>query len=124
MRYEGWMLCNALEPKMKCFRMTQYDSGSFVERFHEHVGSRRISEEKAGYLLRSLVCRFCGESGMSAENIPRNFLNANGREPPASDALCLHVTFPEAGVKRVYCGAITKAWYDEVISNDLFRCSA
>ena len=123
--YEGWKLCDKLKPKVKCFRFVQYRDGSFEQRFHEHIPTHRISESSSTNVLKSLICRFTAEDGLSAEHILLSYINKRGKAPPFYyDGLTCHVVQPEAGVLRRYCGTNTKAWYDEVFSPSKFRCSS
>jgi hypothetical protein len=119
--YENYKLCSELEPSDRCLVVEQYVEGKFEQRFHQHVPKSRLSVDAVINLLRALVARFDGESGMSAEQIVSAYLNNRARTPPASAVLRIVTSYPEPGVIRYYCGANTKAWSDQVIAKQDFR---
>jgi hypothetical protein len=119
--YENYKLCSELKPSDWCFVIEQYVEGNFDQRFHQHVPKSRLSVDAAINLLRALVVRFDGGTGMGAEQIVSAYLNERGRTPRASAALRIFTSYPEPGVIRYYCGANTKAWSDRVIAKWDFR---
>ena len=52
--------------------------------------------------------------------IVRSFLNDRGKNPSA-DNFNWHMTYPEPGVLRKYCGGHAFAWADEVVLPSSFR---
>jgi hypothetical protein len=111
-------LCPDLKPKEICLVMEQYSEGKFNRLYHEHVPAHRLSDERRGYLLMSLVCR-CAQ--MHPETIVRSYLNKRGSKPSADSSLKMDVIYPERGVLRTYCGGNVKAWSDQVVNPSLFR---
>ena len=95
--------------------------GNFERQFHEHVPCSRLSAESKINLLRALVVRFYGFTGMGAEQIVRAFLNTKGKVPSKNVTLQIHTSYPEPGVLRHYRGGDTAAWADEVIAPASFR---
>jgi hypothetical protein len=116
----GEDLCPELGPFETCIVLEQYVNGTFERQFHMHVPSRRLSTDSKSALLRSLVMRFYGREGMGAEHIVHLHLNKRGKNPPQS-SLPFNHTHPEPGVLRIYCGADTVAWADEVVLPSKFR---
>jgi hypothetical protein len=121
MEYDDWNLCVDLKPKEKCFRLFQYDNGTFNEEFHMHVPKHKISNENSGIFLQALVFRFLGGTGMSAEHILAHLVNNRAGMPNREDTFMWHTTHPEPGALRHTCGTNTKAVWDEVISPNQFR---
>ena len=115
--YENHKLCEKLKPKEICLVVEQYKEGIFERQYHEHIPRHRLSESALQNLLQALVLKF---ENKNPQTIVRRHLNERGREPPAYK-LMWHVTYPEPGVLRTYCGANTCAWADQVISADKFR---
>jgi len=115
--YENYKLCEKLKPKEICLIVEQYKEGDFERQFHEHVPVHRLSESGLQNLLQALVLKF---ENSEPWTIVRSHLNERGKEPPAHK-LMWHVTYPESGVLRKYCGTNTCAWADAVISPDKFR---
>ena len=109
--YESHKLCESLKPKEICLVVEQYKEGSFERQFHEHVPKHRLSESALQNLLEALVLKF---ENNEPRTIVRSHLNERGKEPP-SHKLMWHVTCPEPGVLRKYCGTNTYAWADAVI---------
>jgi len=118
---ENQKLCSELRPDELCIVLEQYHEGKFERQFHEHVPRSRLSAESKINLLRALVVRFYGFTGMGAEQIVRVHLNAKGKVPSRNVALRIHTSYPEPGVLRQYCGGDTAAWADEVIAPASFR---
>jgi hypothetical protein len=115
--YDGYKLCETLKPKEYCIIVEQYKGGLFEQKFHEHIGAHRLSEESLQYLLPALVMKF---EEMLAMTIFRSHLNRCGKNPPRQD-FTWRVNYPEPGVLRKYCGTNTLAWADLVIRADQFR---
>jgi hypothetical protein len=118
MNMDNSTLCATLTPSEVCLVVEQYREGRFSREFHEHVPKSRLSKEGRLHLLRALVVHF---SQMGPETIVRCYLNKRGRNPEAVNGFPFHVTYPERGVLRTYCGANTNAWSDEVIAPADFR---
>ena len=119
MEYEKYKLCPTLKPRDVCIVLEQYEDGFFIRRFHEHVPASRISTAKRLGMHRELVI---AGSGMGFESIVHTNLNGRGSSPPAEQGtLRVHISYPEPGVLRTYCGGNTKAWSDEVIRPGEFR---
>ena len=114
-------LCPDLCPNELCIVVEQYREGTFERQFHEHIPRSRLSSKSKVELLRALVIRFYGFSGMGAEQIIRAHLNQRGKTPSANAALRIHTSYPEAGVLRRHCGGDTAAWIDEVVLTSSFR---
>jgi hypothetical protein len=115
--YENHKLCEKLKPKEICLVVEQYKEGIFERQYHDHVPAHRLSNDAMKNLLHSLVLKFeSNEPG----TIVRSYLNERGKEP-RTHKLVWHVTYPEPGVLRKYCGTNTHAWADRVISADKFR---
>ncbi|MGE0742222.1 MAG: hypothetical protein AB7O98_12855 [Hyphomonadaceae bacterium] len=121
--YEGWEICPTLEPKQVCFRCQIYRDGRFDSVHHQHVAKVRLSQERIDAILSSFVIRYYGDSGMGFEQIVGCHVNDRPGDPARFDALRFHVSYPEPGVLRHYCGTNTKAWADWVISPSQFRSS-
>jgi len=119
--YENHKLCERLTSDEICLVLEQYREGSFTREFHEHVPTSRLSEDACRNLLRALVVRFAGYSGMAAEQIVRCHLNARSKTPEADNSLRIVTSYPEAGVLRMYCGGNTCAWCDRVIVRERVR---
>lgn len=117
--YENHKLCEKLKPKEICLVVEQYKEGIFEPQFHKHVPQHRLSESALQNLLRALVLKFENNEPWT---IVRSHLNERGKEPPAYKMMW-HVTYPEPGVLRKYCGTDTCAWADVVISPNKFRNS-
>jgi hypothetical protein len=119
--YENHKLCSELRANELCIVLEQYHEGKFKRQFHEHVPRSRLSAESKINLLRALVVRFYGFSGMGAEQIVRAYLNTKGKTPSKNIELQIHTSYPEPGVLRHYCGGDTAAWADEVVLASSFR---
>lgn len=115
--YERHKLCETLTPSDVCFVVEKYSEGDFLRKFHKHIPKRRLSKESCRNLLQALVLHF---SAMSPESIVRCCVNNRPGDPVAAP-LTWHVTYPEPGVIRKYCGANTKAWSDQVVHEPDFR---
>ena len=115
--YENHKLCERLKPKEICLVVEQYKEGIFEQQYHEHIPKHRLSECALKKLLQALVLKF---ENNEPGTIVRSHLNERGKEPRAYK-LMWHVTYPEPGVLRKYCGTNTQAWADQVISPDKFR---
>jgi hypothetical protein len=115
--YDNFELCDRLNPKEICPIVEQYREGVFERKFHEHVPRHRLSEDALRYLLIALVLKFENNEPWT---VVRTYLNGRGKDPSAH-RLAWHVTYPEAGVIRKYCGTNTHAWADQIISADKFR---
>jgi hypothetical protein len=116
--YERYKLCDHLKPSEVCLVVEQYTEGTFIRIFHQHVPKSRLSDDARRNLLRALVIRF---SGIGAETVVHCYLNERGLVPAADNSLKMDVSYPEPGVLRLYCGANTKAWSDQVIAKWKFR---
>jgi hypothetical protein len=119
--HEDHKLCSELRPNELCIVLEQYHEGKFERQFHEHVPRSRLSGEGKINLLRALVVRFYGFTGMGAEQIVRAHLNTKGKVPSQNATLQIHTSYPEPGVLRHYCGGDTAAWADEVVLPSSFR---
>lgn len=115
--YENHKLCPDLRAKEICLVVEQYRDGTIERKFHMHVPQHRLSETSLGYLLRALVLKFENNEPLT---IVRSFLNDRGKNPSAHN-FNSHVTYPEPGVLRKYCGGDTCAWADQVILPSSFR---
>ena len=115
--YENHKLCEKLHPKEICLVVEQYNKGLFEQKYHEHVPQHRLSENSLKNLLQALVLKF---ENNEPRTIMRSHLNERGKEPPAYK-LMWHVSRPEPGVLRKYCGTNTCAWADQVIRPSEFR---
>jgi hypothetical protein len=118
--HENYKLCPDLKPRECCLVLEQYCNGEFKREYHRHFPRYRVSQESMIEMLKAFVVRFYGFSGYGPNHIVASYLNSRGREPPAS-SFQFHVTYPEPGVIRRYCGTNTKAWVDEVITPSKFR---
>jgi hypothetical protein len=117
--YNNFKLCDKLKARQICIVVERYGDGQYTREFHEHVPSVRLSNDSRVHLLRALVIRF---SPFSAETVVRCHLNGRGRIPPADHGnLRFHITYPEPGVLRSYCGTNILAWSDQVIVPSQFR---
>jgi hypothetical protein len=115
--YENQKLCEKLKPEEICLVVEQYKEGNFERQYHEHVRKHRLSENALRNLLMALVLKF---ENTEPRTIVRAHLNDRGKAPLAYK-LMWHVTYPEPGVLRKYCGTNTCAWADLVISAGRFR---
>ena len=125
--YENYKLCPDLLPSDVCLVVEQYifrgpAAGEFERRHHRHVPKIRLSQERRAELLRALVARFDGESGMGFDTIVDCHLNTRGKNPRGG--LQITISHPEPGVLRAYCGTNTCAWCDVVTSRSTFRPQA
>jgi hypothetical protein len=109
--YENHKLCPDLKPKEICLVVEQYHEGTIERKYHLHVPQHRLSEVSLSYLLKALVLKFQNNEPLT---IVRSFLNDRGKNPSAHN-FNFHVTYPEPGVLRKYCGGDTCAWADQVI---------
>jgi hypothetical protein len=117
--YENHKLCPDLKPKEVCLVVEQYHEGTIGRKYHLHVPKYRLSEDALAYLLKTLVLKFANNEPLT---IVRSFLNSRGRHPSAH-SFNFHVTYPEPGVLRKYCGGDTCAWADQVVMPSSFRPS-
>lgn len=115
--YESYKICEKLRPKEICIVVEQYKEGLFERQYHQHVPKHRLSESALRNLLQALVLKF---ENNEPSTIVRSHLNERGKEPTAYK-LMWHVTYPEPGVLRKYCGTNTCAWADQVIIAHEFR---
>lgn len=117
--YENYKICPLLSVKEKCVRVQRYTEGEFIECFHEHVPSRRLSLDAESEALRALVGQCAGWNGAL---ILHSRLNNRKGGPSRYPGLTSHVGYPEAGVIRRYwsAGDVT-AWSDTVIVASSFR---
>jgi hypothetical protein len=119
--YHGYMMCPDLTSGILCFRVQKYNQGSFETAFHEHVPRRRISQDRAGEVLRALVSCF---SNWPGNFILQSHLNDRGTDPPRYPGFRHDVSYPEPGVLRhTVSGVHAHAWHDEVIVPTSFRIS-
>jgi hypothetical protein len=117
--YENYKLCGDLKPKQICLVVEQYSNGEFERQYHEHIPKHRLSESRLQSLLQALVLKF---ENAQPQTVVRSHLNEHGKEPPSYKSVW-HVTHPEPGVLRKYCGGDTCAWADQVIRPSDFRPS-
>jgi hypothetical protein len=115
--FENHKLCSDLKTKEMCLVVEQYNEGTIERKFHMHVPKHRLSEDALAYLLKALVIKFENNEPLT---IVRSFLNSRGKNPSARN-FNFHVTYPEPGVMRKYCGANTCAWADQVVVPSSFR---
>jgi hypothetical protein len=115
--YENHKLCPELKPKEICLVVEQYHEGKIERKYHLHVPKHRLSETSLQYLLQTLVLKFENNEPLT---IVRSFLNDRGKNPSAHN-FNWHVTYPEPGVLRKYCGGDTSAWADQVVLPSSFR---
>lgn len=119
--YDGFSLSDSLEKGKVEVVVEQYERGAFVRLYSALVPAHRLSKEAKNNLLKSLICRFNGKTGLGFEHIVQSYLNSRGKTPPSHDPFQFHVAYPEPGVLRTYCGTDTLAWIDEVVSPTTFR---
>jgi len=115
--YENYKRCEGLKPKEVCIVVERYKEGVFERQYHEHIPKHRLSEAALQNLLMALVLKF---ENSAPETIVRSFLNERGTEPSAHK-LVWHVTYPEPGVQRRYCGGNARSWADQVVVADMLR---
>ncbi|QBC44735.1 hypothetical protein [Iodobacter fluviatilis] len=121
MNYSNFKICKKLRKKEKCFRVELYNNGLFVEVFHEHIPTHRISEQNAHGVLKALIIHY---SEQEAVSIFHSYLNKRGKNPSVPATFNFHMEYPEPGVIRKYiCSHTVNTWFDEVISTDYFRPS-
>jgi hypothetical protein len=113
--YEGYRLSHNLRPGFVELVVEEYSEGKRHRLFEMLFSKSRISGDQATALLKALVCRFSGRTGLGFEQIVSAFLNKRGKNPTSSDPFQITISYPEPGVKRQYCGTDTIAWIDEVI---------
>jgi hypothetical protein len=117
--YSRHQLCADLQPSEKCFRVQQYNEGSFDLCFHEHVPSHRISQVSGLEVLRALAGQYASWTGT---NILHSRLNKRHGNPSRYPVLVHHVSYPEEGVIRYsVCAGRAYAWFDAVLAPDCFR---
>jgi hypothetical protein len=116
--YENYKLCSELREKQVCIVVHKYWEGSFEQLFHTHIPKQRLSQDNRMNTLRSLVVHY---SGTSPEMIVGCFINKQGKEPPHYPGFQVHVSYPEPGVLRTYCGTDVQAWCDVVTRGEAFR---
>jgi hypothetical protein len=119
--YEGYRLSQNLKPGFVELVVEEYHAGRRRRLFEMLFPKSRISGDQATAMLKALVCRFSGKTGLGFEQIVSAFLNKRGRKPISSDPFQITISYPEPGVKRQYCGTDTIAWIDEVIVPSKFR---
>jgi hypothetical protein len=118
--YENYKLCPELLPREICLVVEQYVAGTFERRYHRQVPKSSLSQERRLELLRALVSRFYGETGMGFDTIVDCHLNRR-RSRQVITHLHMSTSYPEAGVLRQCCGSDTHAWCDVVVSPGSFR---
>ena len=112
-------ICKELKATEKCFRVQQYENGDFIELFHEHVPSSRISAQESFQFLRTIIIK---NHPLESSEILRTFLNSRGKNPARIQFFNSHTEHPEPGVIRKYfCSQGINTWYDEVVSFSDFR---
>ncbi|CAM3041973.1 hypothetical protein [Vibrio diazotrophicus] len=115
----GYKICSRLRADEKCFRIERYDSGLFIEIFHEHVPAIRLNQESQIQALISLVLN---NVEVHNETLLHSYLNKRSNKPVAARLHQINIEYPERGVKRTYCSCSgINAWVDEVISKSSFR---
>jgi hypothetical protein len=117
--YDNHKLCGELKSKEICLVVEQYHEGKIERKYHQHVAKHGLSETSLQFLLQALVMKFENNEPLT---IVRSFLNDRGENPSARKFMW-HVTYPEPGVLRKYCGGDTSAWADEVVLPSSFRAS-
>ena len=115
--YDPFWLSKNLKPGVIEIVVEQYVAGRVSRIGETLIRKAHLSNDDKASLLRALVCTY---AGMSLESIVSAHRNKRGRKKAVSP-LRIHVTHPEPGVLRRYCGADTVAWMDEVVSEDHFR---
>jgi hypothetical protein len=120
MMYEGFKICDELRPSEVCLVVEQYKDGTFKRCFHQHIRKSKLSNDARINLLKALVVRFFGGSGMGAEQIVNLYVGSRGKSRSATN-LRIVTSYPEPGVLRTYCGSNTVAWTDQVIVPNKFR---
>jgi hypothetical protein len=118
--FDGYRLCPDLKPKEFCVVVEQYKEGNFERLFHTHISARRISSDNRRQMLKSLVA---AHTPLWFDAIVTSFVNDRPGYPRPSNYLAMHVSCPERGVLRTYCGGNTKSWIDEVIAPQDFRAN-
>lgn len=121
MEYENFKLCSELSPSDVCIVVERHGDGLCERLHHQHVPRRRIAKSSLKELLRALVCRFDGTSGLGFETIVAAHLNNRKGGLPQQDPFQMKLSYPEAGVLRTYCGTNTVAWIDHVMAPSRFR---
>ena len=116
--YENFRLCKTLTPSQKCVRLQVYWKGRVEQRFHKHVAVNRLAEKRIAEMLTTLVLRYEEAAG---DRIVDAYLTRRGRAAKAAHPYWIHVTYPEPGVIRRYCGGNTLAWVDWVCRPEVFR---
>ena len=94
--YENYKLCPDLRPPDVCLVVEQYKEGRFETCFHTHVPKSRLSKDAMMELLRALVARFYGGTGMGFDSIVSCHLNTRGKNPLADNRLRIVTSYPEA----------------------------
>lgn len=117
--YSNYKICDALQPKEKCFRVQELKDGHYCEVFHEHIPSYRMSTDSAVNALNALTIHY---SRLAPSTVLRSYLNKRGKEPAAAPLITIVTEYPEPGVLRRYSSAHSvNAWLDEVVSGEKFR---
>ncbi|MBA3448339.1 MAG: hypothetical protein H0T56_12165 [Pseudaminobacter sp.] len=83
--YEGYRLSSNLKPGFIELVVEKYSAGKQDRLFEALFPKSRISAEQATALLKALVCRFSGKTGLGFEQIVSAFLNKRGKKPAASN---------------------------------------
>ena len=122
--HSRYNLCPELDASSYCFVLEQYETGRVERIEHVHVPRHRISKPEALEVLKTLVSRFWGKTGMSTEMILNSRVNNRNGFPRPSGELKITVEYPENGVLRYYCGTDTVAWCDQVVEADNFRVTS
>ena len=121
MNYENIKLCPDWKTQELCLVVEQYKEGVFERVYHLHIPQRRISQSSLSELLRSLVCRFDGFTGLGFETIVAAYLNDRKGGLSKRNPFQMTTSYPEPGVLRLYCGTNTITWADRVIVPSKFR---
>lgn len=119
--YDGYKPCADLKAGEFCLVVEQYSEGVVRRCEHLHLPRHRISKPSRVELLKALVCRFNGFSGLGFDLIVASYLNDRKGGTARQDPFRIEVSYPEPGVLRTYCGTNTRVWLDEVISVRHFR---
>jgi hypothetical protein len=121
--YDNYKLCSELRCREVCVVVEQHRAGQFDRVHRAHIPSRRLSKDRILNMLRALVCRFNGRTGLGFDQIVSSYVNDRSGSPSQYNPFQITVAYPEPGVLRTYCGTDTKAWADEVISKSSFRAA-
>lgn len=117
--YSGFELCESLTHTDICIRILRYEGASRIETFHEHMPSRRLSDDNACQFLRTTLIRY---SKLGDFEILKCFINRRSKNPSKIDFIQVNLEYPEPGVLRKYFTSRNyTAWFDKVISKEKFR---